>query len=58
MRHSPDACYIKMKTVQEIIDETEKLKRLASNCEDDEIRVNLVCQINTLLWVHNAHYDN
>lgn len=46
-----------MKTKQEIIEETEKRKRMASNCEDSEIRQNLVQQINTLLWVHNEHYD-
>ncbi len=46
-----------MKTKEEIIAETEKIKRLDSTCEDEEIRLNLVCQINTLLWVHNDHYD-
>lgn len=47
-----------MKTKEEIIIETKKLKRLAENCEDNEIRLNLVTQINTLLWVHNDHYDS
>ncbi len=46
-----------MKTKEEVIAETERLKGLASNCQDNEIRLNLVCQINTLLWVHNKHYD-
>ncbi len=47
-----------MKTKEEIITETERLKKLASTCEDEEMRSNLVCQINTLLWVHNDHYDS
>ena len=46
-----------MKTKEEIIEETEMLKKLASNCEDNEIRNNLTTQINTLLWVHNEHYN-
>lgn len=44
-----------MRTQQEIIDETERIKKLASNCEDQEIRSLLVQQINTLQWVHNKH---
>ena len=47
-----------MKTKEEIINETERLKKLAENCEDNEIRYVLTQQINTLLWVHNDHYDN
>ena len=47
-----------MKTKEEIIIETERLKKLASTCEDEDIRRDLVQQINTLLWVHNAHYDS
>lgn len=46
-----------MKTKEEIIIETERLKKLASNCEDEELRKMLVIQINNLLWVHNEHYD-
>lgn len=47
-----------MKTKQEIILETERIKKLALTCEDNDIRLSLVQQINTLLWVHNAHYDS
>lgn len=47
-----------MKTKEEIIIETERLKRLGSTCEDEQIRQKLVQQINTLLWVHNDNYDS
>lgn len=46
-----------MRTKQEIIIEIERLKKSASTCEDQEIRQNLITQINTLLWVHNDHYN-
>lgn len=47
-----------MKDKYQVVCETERLKKLASTCEDEEMRQNLVTQINTLLWVHDAHYDS
>ena len=46
-----------MKTKKEIIMETERLKKLVLTCENNQLRTFLVNKIDTLLWVHNEHYD-